>query len=97
MIKVEIKPSQVAVDERSGEKDGKSWVSREQQGYLRISLTFPPDLFAIFVTVILLVSVLLIIILLLNVLNIFLSGKAEAAVPLYAVPAAWKAARSGFM
>ncbi|EGK3895016.1 DNA-binding protein [Escherichia coli] len=44
MIKIEIKPSQVAVDERSGEKDGKSWVSREQQGYLYLGNDYP-DLF----------------------------------------------------
>lgn len=35
MIKVEIKPSQVTCEERSGRTEkGKDWVSREQQGYL---------------------------------------------------------------
>ncbi|ECT5253050.1 DNA-binding protein [Salmonella enterica subsp. enterica serovar Panama] len=34
MIKIEIKPSQVDVTERSGEKNGKKWSSREQHGYI---------------------------------------------------------------
>lgn len=41
MIKVEIKPSQVAFDERSGEKDGKKWVSREQKGYIFLGGDYP--------------------------------------------------------
>ncbi|EPB0183432.1 single-stranded DNA-binding protein [Escherichia coli] len=41
MIKIEIKPSQVAVDERSGEKDGKKWVSREQKGYIYLGADYP--------------------------------------------------------
>ncbi|EFR8403333.1 DNA-binding protein [Salmonella enterica] len=45
MIKVEIKPSQVTVDERSGEKDGKKWSSREQHGYIYLGGDYP-ELFA---------------------------------------------------
>lgn len=41
MIKIEIKPSQVVVDERSGEKDGKKWVSREQKGYIYLGGDYP--------------------------------------------------------
>ncbi|WP_052835318.1 single-stranded DNA-binding protein [Escherichia coli] len=41
MIKIEIKPSQVAVDERSGEKNGKKWVSREQKGYIYLGGDYP--------------------------------------------------------
>lgn len=41
MIKIEIKPSQVAVDERRGEKDGKPWVTREQKGYLYLGDDYP--------------------------------------------------------
>ncbi len=41
MIKIEIKPSQVAVDERTGEKDGKKWVSREQKGYIFLGGDYP--------------------------------------------------------
>ncbi|HEL8026003.1 TPA: DNA-binding protein [Escherichia coli] len=41
MIKIEIKPSQVAVDERTGEKDGKKWVSREQKGYIYLGGDYP--------------------------------------------------------
>ncbi|EAU3170877.1 DNA-binding protein [Salmonella enterica subsp. enterica] len=45
MIKIEIKPSQVTVDERSGEKDGKKWSSREQHGYIYLGGDYP-ELFA---------------------------------------------------
>lgn len=41
MIKIEIKPSQVTVDERSGEKDGRKWVNREQQGYIYLGGDYP--------------------------------------------------------
>lgn len=41
MIKIEIKPSQVAVDERGGEKDGKKWVSREQKAYIYLGGDYP--------------------------------------------------------
>lgn len=41
MIKVEIKPSQVDVTERSGEKDGKKWSSREQHGYIYLGGDYP--------------------------------------------------------
>ncbi|HDP0319634.1 TPA: DNA-binding protein [Salmonella enterica subsp. enterica serovar Concord] len=41
MIKIEIKPSQTEVIERSGEKDGKAWVSREQHGYIYLGGDYP--------------------------------------------------------
>ncbi|HAT1685404.1 TPA: DNA-binding protein [Klebsiella oxytoca] len=41
MIKVEIKPSQVAVDERPGEKDGRKWITREQKGYIFLGGDYP--------------------------------------------------------
>lgn len=41
MIKIEIKPSQVAVDERKGDKDGRQWVSREQHGYIYLGGDYP--------------------------------------------------------
>ncbi|EBR8158743.1 DNA-binding protein [Salmonella enterica subsp. enterica serovar Newport] len=47
MIKIEIKPSQVAVDERTGKSDnGKDWVSREQKGYIFLGGDYP-ELFVI--------------------------------------------------
>lgn len=41
MIKIEIKPSQTEVTERSGEKDGRKWVSREQHGYIYLGGDYP--------------------------------------------------------
>ncbi|EBU7353383.1 DNA-binding protein [Salmonella enterica subsp. enterica serovar Poona] len=41
MIQIEIKPSQVTFDERSGEKDGKKWSSREQHGYIYLGGDYP--------------------------------------------------------
>lgn len=41
MIKIEIKPSQEACEERKGVKDGREWVSREQQGYIYLGGDYP--------------------------------------------------------
>ncbi|EEC0439533.1 DNA-binding protein [Salmonella enterica subsp. enterica] len=41
MIKIEIKPSQVEVNERKGVKDGREWVSREQCGYIFLGGDYP--------------------------------------------------------
>ncbi|EGI17660.1 helix-destabilizing protein (Single-stranded DNA-binding protein)(GPV) [Escherichia coli M605] len=41
MFKIEIKPSQTEVIERSGEKDGRKWVSREQYGYIYLGGDYP--------------------------------------------------------
>lgn len=46
MIKVEIKPSQVAIDKRSGKTEkGKDWASYEQKGYIYLGGDYP-ELFA---------------------------------------------------
>lgn len=41
MIKIEIKPSQVEITERSGEKDGKKWSSRDQHAYIYLGGDYP--------------------------------------------------------
>ncbi|EDU9608726.1 DNA-binding protein [Salmonella enterica subsp. enterica] len=41
MIKIEIKPSQEACEERKGVKDGREWVSREQHGYIYLGGDYP--------------------------------------------------------
>lgn len=42
MIKVEIKPSQVAIDSRDGVSEkGKKWVSHEQKGYIYLGADYP--------------------------------------------------------
>lgn len=42
MIKIEIKPSQVALDKRSGKTEkGKEWISFEQKGYIYLGGDYP--------------------------------------------------------
>lgn len=42
MIQIEIKPSQVTVDERRGKSEkGKDWVMREQKGYIFLGGDYP--------------------------------------------------------